>query len=438
MSVVFLSLKNAHFIEYASEIQHTSEKAKIQSLIDANNDLTDQNNISLSSKAKAKSYSSEVNLVNAFFTSNGYVLSSELLLHAYSNGELDSMYTPVHKDLITKSSVFQSIKTGTSLEGSNEFPNSGTVVDKDLYYAIHAFRFLKSPSGRVVNIEDRYDYAKSSNYPSISGVAVNWMYNAQEAGTLTPFFTSIAFSYDDMEVKNTTQDVQIGDVRMFEKAMGIGKKETRTFNVTFKRDGWKVLQTFGLVDTVLYLYDENGSLIKRDDDSGSGTNSYILLNASKNKKYKLVLKYLNDTKFGATRLVITNSFYDKDSNAESMDKYENIYSITNENFIWYSYVGEHHSHLLRIIPPMRGRFQIDAISEFDNYLYIIDPRSGFSTRNEDKNDDGGDGRNARITKDLNSGTNYLVIYSQYNPSATFSNYDSGDDLQIHLAKTKSL
>lgn len=121
-----------------------------------------------------------------------------------------------------------------------------------------------------------------------------------------------------------------------------------------------------------------------------------------------------------------------------MDTYQNIYSITNENFIWYSYVGEHHSHLLRIIPPMRGRFQIDAISEFDNYLYIIDPRSGFSTRNEDKNDDGGDGRNACITKDLNSGTNYLVIYSQYNPSATFSNYDSGDDLQIHLAKTKSL
>lgn len=75
--------KNYYQKLYDSE-KDDSEKAKIQSLIDANNDLTDQNNISLSSRAKAKSYSSEVNLVNAFFTSNGYVLSSELLLHAYS------------------------------------------------------------------------------------------------------------------------------------------------------------------------------------------------------------------------------------------------------------------------------------------------------------------------------------------------------------------
>lgn len=390
-----------------------------------------------SSISKARKYSIEVNLVNAYFQSKGYVLASELLLHAYDNGELDSMYTPVHKDLITKSAVFQKIKRDNSrLESSDEFPNSGDTVDKDLYYAIHAFRFLKSPTGRVVNIEDRYDYAKGSNYPSISGVATDWMYHAQEAGTLTPFFTSIAFNYDDMEVSNTTQDITIGDTRRFEKAMRIGKKETRTFNLTFARSGQKVIQTFGLVDTIMELYDESGTLIKRNDDGGSGTNSFIFIEAEANKKYKVILRYYNDTKFGATRLIITNSFYDKDFAAEVMDCYTNIFSITNENFALYSYVAEHYSHLLRIVPPATGRYQIDAISEFDNYLYIIDPRSGFATRSEDYNDDGGDGRNARIVKDLNANTNYLVIYCQFNPSATFANYDSGDDLQIHLSKIK--
>ncbi len=429
-------LKNTNDIETKDKIQDLINADK-RLLNDYNNSLnlsSDENEIMLASA----SYASEISLVNAYFQSCGYVLASELLLHAYSNGEVDSQYTPVNKDIITTSTVFQQIKTGSSLSGSSAFPNSGTTQDKDLYYAIHAFNYLKSPTGRVVNISDRYDYAKSNNYPSIAGVAVNWMYNAQEAGVLTPFITSVSFNYDDMEVSNTTTNISIGYFRFKEFPMGIGKKETRTFNITFTESGYKVMQTFGLVDTVMSLYDSNDNLITTNDDGGSGTNSYIMINARDNTTYKLVIKYFSTSLFGATKLVITNSFYDKISNSESMSSFTDIYSISHENFYWYSYVGEHYSHLLRIIPPSRGIYQLDATSEFDNYMYIIDPRSGFGLDSDNQDDDSGDGLNARITKYLNAGTNYLVIYCQYNPNATFSNYDTGDDLLFHVEKIESL
>ncbi len=414
------------------------EKDKISSLIKTINKLliSNQNNNS-TTKAKAKSYDIEVASINAVFTKLGYVLASELLLYAFTNTELDSVYTPINKDIILNSSVYESIKTNNNEYGELEFPKSGTTADKDLYYSIHSFRYLKSPSNRVINLEDRYDYAQNNDYPTIQGIANNWMYNAQEDGALTPYFITISFNYNEQKIINSTEDVNIGDTRLYEKAFGLGKNESRTFNLTFKRSGYKVIQTMGMVDMVAKLYDSNNNLIAYSDDQGSGSNPYILLNATSSTKYKLVLNGFDDEKFGATRLIITNSFYDKEFKAEKMDKFENIYAINNENFTWYSYVGEHHSHLLRLFIPTKGRYQVDATSEFDNYLYILDPRSGFPTRNEDKNNNGGEGTNARIIKDLNAKTNYLVIYSQYNPSASFANYDSGDDLQIKITQIKS-
>lgn len=53
----------------------------------------------------------------------------------------------------------------------------------------------------------------------------------------------------------------------------------------------------------------------------------------------------------------------------------------------------------------------------------------------DYNDDGGGNGQAKITRKLEKGVPYLIIYSQWNLSASFTNYDEGDDIVVKFSKT---
>lgn len=140
-------------------------------------------------------YKAAVSAAVAYFNSNDYILSAELLLHARDNQTLDSVYEPTNGYLVTYSEVFQSIANGTKVSGSAAFPNSGDTVDKDLYYSIHAFSYTKpAEDSTTVVISDRYDFAEEDNISSVVDLAVDIMYKAQQAGVITPFLVSITQS----------------------------------------------------------------------------------------------------------------------------------------------------------------------------------------------------------------------------------------------------
>ena len=108
-------------------------------------------------------YTPAVATVIAYFNSQDYNLAAELLTHARDNNNLDSIYTPINSDDVLSSSVYTSIREGATLEGTGEFASSNNTNDQDLYYAFHYFYYTKSASGRVVVIQDRYDYAHSDD-----------------------------------------------------------------------------------------------------------------------------------------------------------------------------------------------------------------------------------------------------------------------------------
>lgn len=136
-------------------------------------------------------YSPAVAAVVAYFNLKGYTLAAELLTHAKGNTTLNSNYYPTNGSRVKQSSVFQNIAKGTKTSGSASFPNSGNTVDKDLYYAIHDFDFTKpSASSRTVTIRDRYDFAPG-DYSGIAGIAVDTMYQAQQAGVIIPYYVNI-------------------------------------------------------------------------------------------------------------------------------------------------------------------------------------------------------------------------------------------------------
>ncbi len=136
-------------------------------------------------------YSPAVTAVVAFFNSQGYKLSAELLTHAKDNTVLNSNYYPANGQRVKGSSTFTRIAYGSATKGSASFENTGNTVQKDLYYAIHAFNWTKSSaSSKTVTIRDRYDFAPG-DYSGIAGIAVDTMYRAQEAGVIIPYYVNI-------------------------------------------------------------------------------------------------------------------------------------------------------------------------------------------------------------------------------------------------------
>ena len=140
-------------------------------------------------------YDVAIAAVIAWFNNQEYLLSAELLTHAKDNTSLNSIYYPVHGNRVEYSSIFWQCHNNYSVSfGTGEFPNSGTSIEKDLYYAIHKFNWYRLGNSSI-RIQDRYDFAyDKDHWATIQGFAVNVMYLAQQAGDLTPYYVYIVHS----------------------------------------------------------------------------------------------------------------------------------------------------------------------------------------------------------------------------------------------------
>lgn len=122
----------------------------------------------------------------SYFLFKGYMLSAELLLHAYSNKTVGSVYSPSNGSRVKYSQVFTQIAYGSTVSGDATF-NKGNELDNDLRNAIHHFHYYKSSANsRTVRIEDVYDY-DYGEYDGVEGIAVNLMALSQRVGVIKPY-----------------------------------------------------------------------------------------------------------------------------------------------------------------------------------------------------------------------------------------------------------
>lgn len=136
--------------------------------------------------------SAEVAVVIAYFSANGYKLSAELLTHARDNNVVDSTYYPEYGYICNESPAIGAIWAKKDFNGSSIFSkNAFSSKDaKDLYYSIKHFDWVKHLSldgNSYLEIKDRYDFDNKSEHTGVAGVAVEVMYQAQEAGVIVPF-----------------------------------------------------------------------------------------------------------------------------------------------------------------------------------------------------------------------------------------------------------
>lgn len=194
-----LSEINEMIAEYKEMLNNTTvneEKQQITNLISTLEEILSEytyyNEGRTTNRGFHVIYTPAVAAVIAYFNSNGYKLAAELLTHAEENTKLNSTYHPIYGSLVKKSATFKKIATGGKIKGSDSFAKISGTVNQDLYYAIHAFDFTKTSTvSKKVTIKDRYDFKKGDKYSGLAGLAIDTMYEAQEAGYLVPYYVII-------------------------------------------------------------------------------------------------------------------------------------------------------------------------------------------------------------------------------------------------------
>lgn len=193
------------------------ERDKILTLIENSTALLEKyQQVTLSSVASDSLVSREdileaaIASVIGFFNMLGYRLSSELLTQMYNNTRLDCVYIPLNADRMMQTTAIAEIKKNRFGAGSGVFVNEGNEIQRDSYFSLHNFRYVKSENGTLV-ITDRYDYSKNDTFGAIQDVPIGLMYEAQEMGLLVPYYVVIIdspnagaenFTSDYVEFKN--------------------------------------------------------------------------------------------------------------------------------------------------------------------------------------------------------------------------------------------
>lgn len=171
------------------------DKDKLQALINTTKKLeTSYNNYNSGIMPRGISnpvLTPAIAAVATYFSTSGYLLSFELLVHAEDNNILNSKYIPYYGKRIQSSPIVLKIITSPKDKaGSASFEKGKTKISNDLYYAIHDFNYTFSRRTGKFNLTDRYDF-EYGTYSGIAQAAVNTMWQAQIIGVLVPYYISI-------------------------------------------------------------------------------------------------------------------------------------------------------------------------------------------------------------------------------------------------------
>ena len=153
---------------------------------------------------------------------------------------------------------------------------------------------------------------------------------------------------------------------------------------------------------------------------------------SANTEYVVRVKFWSSSVYGNTKLAITPAFGARKTDISSITQYEDIYAVEGyTGFTWNTYAQPNYTRVITFKAPSSGNYTFEIESEFDTYVYVIDPRSSSAiVYNVNYNDDSGEDMNPLLTTYLTADVPYLIIYSAFNPSSL----SETTDLTLHITK----
>lgn len=209
--------------------------------------------------------------------------------------------------------------------------------------------------------------------------------------------------------------------RYTESVVKLDKGGYCDYTVTFATAGYKLIQTFGTRATTVELYSASGSLLKSDDSSGYNSNSLIKYYCSAGTTYVIRVKYWGAATYGETKLAITPANGVLKSGVSDINTYESILEVSAQTYSLASNAQKDYTKLLVYRPSSAGSYTFTIESDFDTYIYVIDPRSTeLVASGTNYDDDSGANLNPLLTTTLDARISYLVIFSAYNPNTLTS------------------
>ncbi len=206
--------------------------------------------------------------------------------------------------------------------------------------------------------------------------------------------------------------------RYVESVVTLTQGQYKDYYLTCKAEGAKLMQTFGLQDTKLELYDAEYNLIVASEDEGFNKNALITYYLYANTAYILRVISNDSSESNTVKLAVFPAYGVSAANSY-IANYEDIYPV--QNYIRYSFETFAQPGYVRAItfdPRVTYDYTLTIDSDFDTFIYVIDPYStDILIVGENYDDDSGEGLNPSLTTMLITGIPYLIIYSAYNPSA---------------------
>lgn len=245
--------------------------------------------------------------------------------------------------------------------------------------------------------------------------------------TSGPYYSKLYSFTKPTSASSTPSLGTLSSKRYFEQTIAIAPGAKWRMTLSFPYSGKKAIQTFGNKDTKIWLYQADGTtLIGSNDDSGYGTNAFTCLDAVANTNYILEVGYYSSYVSGETKVSITPFVGCLADGQTSYSSYESFVNInTYPTFTWGSYLFGNSSKIVTWSPPEDGNYTVRLESDFDNYLYVVDPTSSAPlVMNVDYNDDSNGSTNASLTNDYSSSKKYYVVYAQYNNGNDLGNENS--------------
>lgn len=226
-----------------------------------------------------------------------------------------------------------------------------------------------------------------------------------------PYITSY---FEMSKPSKAEQNLTIANDRYYERNLTIAAGTSWIFHLKFTTSGTKMIQTFGNADTKIFLYESNGnSIIESDDDDGYGLNALIYRSFQTDTEYVLKISLYSSSKSGETKLSIA-SIYDENNETDMKHRFEDFPSVKEDDYTYSSYLLTGYSRMVTWKAPESGTYQFDLTSQFDNFLYMIDPSSSTLLKKDVDYNDDSDGTDARLTKTVTQGKTYAFICSPYN------------------------
>lgn len=170
-------------------------------------------------------------------------------------------------------------------------------------------------------------------------------------------------------------------------------------------------------DLMLGLYDSSGKLLACDDDSGAGYNAMVTYSLSAGSTYYLVALSARDNQVvpfytvTAARGVIEDG-YDiyMDERSTNDNTRANAIPIAVGSNLAHTIHSSSDVDWVRINVDTAGYYTLETSGSGDTIINFYDANGNFLQLD----DDGGVGRNARITRYLSANTNYYAKVSAYN------------------------